>query len=1258
MDYTVDQQKVVDTRDADILVAAAAGSGKTQTLTGRIRALITDKEHPVDVDRLLIVTFTKAAAAEMRERIGKQIREALSEDPENGHLLRQEMLLHNAHICTIDSFCAFLVRNHYSSIGLDPIYRLMDEGEGKLLKDEVVHALMERHYQSIAKNMAEDGIAEENGAKQGADEESIAFSRLVECYDHTGKGSAIEEMILAVAAYADGLAEPAEFVKRCLAEYTEEACKQYETSTWWMMCMESAIQLMEENKKRMQYALRLMQESENTDNYEKPCRDLLDICERFLAAESYEEKRTILACKPGEAGRKKNQDKLITEQVKAYRNAVAASIKTLQQNYFSVGVEERLQELKETAVYTRELLLLVEEFMADFARTKRERKIVDFSDIEHFAYDILTEKREDGERVPTQIAKEYQEFFKEIMVDEYQDSSYLQEALLSALVHPEGKNHYFMVGDVKQSIYRFRNARPQIFLDKYHTFGQQGEKIRIDLNQNFRSREEVLSFANHIFEKIMIKPLGGIDYDEKARLYTGADYKEGQNPASGEDNRTEVLLVNKPQKSSGSSAMDGAAEEKGTVSLEAMDEAECSDSVLEARLVAKRIKKMMQNGFRVYDRAADAMRPVKYKDIVILVRSVKNCADEFREVFEEEGIPFTYEARTGFFHTKEVKDVVNLLKVIDNPLQDIPLYGVMLSHFGGFSEEAVAEYKAKAGEWETQLKEAYLKNHVSKRDTSKLHIQLYNILLHLREEDERLDAFLRKLDDFRGKAEYLTIRELLQYIFDETGYIQYMTAFPGGTQRKANLYVLMERAEAFEKTSFHGVFHFCRFLELMKQRDEDMGEAGILDEELNAVQLMTIHHSKGLEYPVCFISKIFSKFNNADLKGAVLCDANFGVGTDYINPDTRVKRAGIRRAMLGRVIKTESLAENIRTLYVAMTRAKEKMIFTGVLSGNKDADGKTLFWQKYEDMTVEEQNILAANSYGELLLLGMRAAAIHKKYLPDTSFVSPQAIAEESLSEEITKCYSREALEQEKVDEKLLEKLQHQMAFSYPRSDLKNLYHKTTVTDLKKKAYQDVGEVAKYPETQEEPPRTKPRFMKDDAEDVITGMNRGTAYHRLMELTSFKNLPEEAYDVFFAETKKQAILSERIEKEDAALVREDRAIRFYESAFARRMAEADKKGKLYKEKPFFMGLPANEVETDFPADEWITVQGVIDVYFEEEDGLVLMDYKTDAVSTGEELVKRYKTQLYYYQRALEQATGKKVKERVIYSFALGQTINV
>lgn len=1226
------QEKVVVSRNKHVLVPAAAGSGKTHTLTERICSRVSDEENPVDIDRLLIVTFTKAAAAEMRERIGARIREELIKNPDNANLIKQEILLQNAQITTIDAFCSYIVRNHFHTIGIDPVFRVAESGEISLIQDDVLAELFEKHY---AEN-------------QNLEDQETDFSILVDAYEESVEADkktgfsnkkSLKELVKETAIYALGLADPENWLKECKEEALAELHGEPMDFPWFSDVIKDADTKLKALLPDLDAAINLYDKENATNGYYKPLCDYKKIAEGVTKANSYEEKWKVFADTELHVFDKSGKRTSANNETKGIAGTAKTIIEDLKASVFALSYAEITETTRYVSRYTHQFVVLVEEFLTAFAEAKREQGIVDFSDLEHFAFEILSEKDEEGNRVPSAVAKEYQEYFAEIMVDEYQDSSFLQEAILKMLIHPEGKNTYFMVGDVKQSIYRFRNARPEIFMEKYDAFGKDEKTERIDLNENFRSRESVTSFVNNVFSGLMVPSIGKISYDEEAKLHFGAKY-----PSADTEVHTPELLL---------------------VPYAKTDKEYASKTELEAQMIVNRIQKLFQAGTMVFDKKKGEERPIEYRDIVILMRSYKGVTDVYRTAFEKAGIPFVYDAKSGFFDTREIKDIVNYLRVIDNPLEDIPLYGCMTSFFGKFTEEEMASFKAKMKEWEQEERKAWKSKQGDNADLKHFKMPLYSLLLKEREENPKIDQFLKTVESYREKATYLSVRELIHEIIERSGYQIYMTAFPGGAQRVANLQVLLDRAEAFEQTSFHGLFHFCRFLSKLKERDADLGEASAALDDMNAVRLMTVHNSKGLEYPICFFSNLHKSITLADESGEVLKDAELHIALDYINPKTRIKRSTIRKKLLQEKNHRDTIAEEIRVLYVALTRAREKVILTGVVddagtvSENEVGDKvrEISYLKDFLDKEVKDEDLLAAKTDLELILLGLRKNSILPKYLKAENLYDRKRLTEEAFVNDVNQNYQKDTLMKSQVLQSDLDALKEKICFSYEHENLQNLYQKTTVTDLKKKAFEEEAEHYMFPEDHEEKAWEVPSFARKEKPEIL-GTNRGTAYHRLMELTDFKNLPETDYASFFQSVKERAIGEEKILEEEAELVMEDKAVRFYESDLARRMAVSDLKGKLYKEKPFFMGIPANEIESEFPEDELIIVQGVIDVFFEEEDGVVLMDYKTDQVATGDELIKRYQAQLYYYQRAIENATGIKVKERLIYSFALGQVVPV
>jgi len=1193
VEYTEEQKKVINLRDANILVSAAAGSGKTAVLTERIISLLLDGKNPVDIDRFLIVTFTKAAAAEMRERISGAISDALEKTPEDEHLQRQSALLHNAQITTIDSFCLFVIRNNFGDIGLDPGFRIMDEGEKKLLMKDVLTEVLESYYER----------------------EDEDFHHLVECYCVGGKETELEKLILDLYAFSMSMPYPMEYLECAAADYGKDTPEDIFDAPWWKESEAYRKSLLDTALKESMESLAICQEEGGPARYLPMVSAQAELADKLAqtklsGAEGYQNCYRLFAENPILAfpgGKSKSEDEELKALAKAHRDVGKACLEELRDKFYSQSPEEIAEESRYISRAAEKLLEVVREFFKAFAAVKREKNVIDFTDMEHFALDILM-KKENGEIVPTKTALEYREHFAYVMVDEYQDSNYVQEYILKCVA---GDNNYFMVGDIKQSIYRFRLAKPEIFLGKYNTFAETGKDVRIDLNKNFRSRSEVLDSVNDVFEAIMMPPAASMEYDEKAKLKKGAVYPEA------EGNVTEMIVIENPEE-----------EEK-----EALDAAEGKHGV-EALYVAERIRSLMQT-HRVAQKGGKGTRPIEYRDIVILLRSMEGWGEEFKQMLEEKGIPAFCTEKSGYFSAMEVKEVLNFLQVLNNPKQDIPFYGVMTSYFGGFTEEEAAQIKAAEME---------------KRPADAPTPFLYDALLAydgegLKEKKERL---LERIASYRDKVSYVKIRDLLELILRETGYMEYVTAMPGGQKRKANLLLLLEKARVFESTSYHGLFHFVRYINQLKEQDVDYGEAGAPDENANVVRIMTIHKSKGLEFPVCFLCGMGKKINKKDAGNAVLADTQLGIGLDYINPLERVKRSGFKKRMMSHKITAECIAEEMRVLYVAMTRAKEKLIMTAVVP---DAE-------KCADKLPEKGalSLLEISKASTCLDFILQAYADRGRLTDYVHFLTAQDLQAMGIAAEVKKEIAYQKLEEEPSGE-LREAIREKFAFVYGYPELKGLYTKTTVSELKKLAYEEHDGVLMF----EEPEREAyiPAFVRETEEGSV-GTVRGSAYHRVMELVPYRNLPEEssAQEEFLQKVIADNLSAGRLSKEYADLVRIKKCRGFLESPLAGRMREADRNGLLFKEKAFFMGVPAKELRDSFPEKETILVQGVIDVYFEEEGELVLADYKTDRVSAEEELIKRYRVQLDIYARALEQITGKKVKEKIIYSFALNKVISI
>ncbi len=1173
VNYTPDQQKVIDLRECNILVSAAAGSGKTAVLTERIIGRICDTKHPVQIDRMLIVTFTNAAAAEMRERIGSALRKRLECEPDNGHLRRQVTLLNNAQITTIDSFCLYLLRNHFHEIELDPGFRIADEGEVKLLKEDVLQEYLEEQY--------------ERGEE--------AFFDLIEKYAGNGKDEELKKNILKLFLFAQSHPFPEEYLDACMASLREEnggfgpefasVLNAYENSM-----MEECIRVTKE-------AIALCRMPGGPAHYEDALADDMEFYTRVLDADNRGQRASEYKnhkFKTFSRSKMADLDEELKKQVMDFRNKTCKKIiEEIAGKFYYASEAEMMQDNIQSGRDMAYLLKLVKGFGASYEARKREKNVIDFSDMEHLALRILFKKEGDS-YVPGEVALSYRDYFEEIMVDEYQDSNRVQELLLESISkQTEETGNRFMVGDVKQSIYRFRLACPEIFMEKYGTFRTEGGKNRrVSLSQNFRSRKEVLEGVNGVFEEIMIPQVGRIEYDADARLYPGASY-----PDNACDNRCEVLCYDKSE---------FAGENYSDVEAEAM-------------IMASRIKELC-NQYMVTDKKTGVLRPAMFSDMVILLRAASGVDDIIKKVLEAEGIPVYVSSGKGYFATPEIREVLNYLAVLNNPRQDIPLMGVLHSVLGGFSEEEIARIRVH------NHKKGRLFDSLCQYATDGGNAELR----------DKTKQFVALLEQRRQKAVLVTVYTLLEELLEETGYMHYCTVLPGGAQRRANLLVLMQKAKAFEGSGYSGLFDFIRYIEQMQEKEVDFGEANIMDESANVVKIMTIHKSKGLEFPICFVAGLGRQFNRKDTAESILTDEHLGMGGDYIDLRLRCKRKTLSKNLIALKAKQDGRGEDLRILYVAMTRAKEKLILVG--SGIVQ-DGMPCRTSAYR--------LLKANSFMDMIL----PVVSMKTDLFVLSHYGVGDVRMEKITKQIEGGMLKETLNA--TEPKVM-----WTPYRYPHKSLEGLYTKTTVSELKKAAYLEEEEACATLYEPEESTPYVPAFIAP--KDVETaGAQRGSAYHRIMELMDFTlALKADKTQADLAAVCKNAVETLKISAQDVELVNLDKIDKFMDTGLAGRMGRAQLNAKLYKEQPFMMEISARDVSDAFPEEEEILVQGVIDVYFEEEDGLVVLDYKTDRVSHEEELVKRYKVQLEYYAQALERLTHKKVKEKLIYSFALHEVISV
>ena len=1329
MNFTPEQQKVIELHNSNILVSAAAGSGKTAVLVERIIRMICEGEHPADIDRLLIVTFTNAAAAEMRERIAAGIAARLEADPGNEHIQKQSALLHNAQITTIDSFSLFLIRNHFNEIGLDPDFRVADEGEIKLLQQEVLGQLLEDAYAGKfipegapeARDDRDSGVMSPETSGNDRDSEKIsreALERFHDCVEYFcpgGRESVLEQHILNLSRYAGSFPWPAEWLEERKNDYAAGDLDTLLHSDYGKYLAERVSRVLQGCLEKLREVKKLCELPDGPYMYGELTESEIEQLERLAECKNLEEQAAkVPAVTFGRLPSKKDDsvDPAKRELAKAIRNSVKDTLGELTEQYFKTPLELVVEQGKACREPLRMLLDLVLEFDRRLLAAKQERHLIDFSDMEHYALQILL-KREKAEKtgdagadntgvkyriVPSDVALEYRQYFQEILIDEYQDSNLVQEYLLSA-ISGEAEGHYnrFMVGDVKQSIYKFRLARPELFLEKYDTYQETGDLCRIDLAKNFRSRVQVVDAVNDVFSRIMSREIGGIAYDDKAALYPGAAYPAAEDPAYG----SELLLIRKPEKEDrveGGIGDSHPDEARGLVDYDNVRQ-------LEALAIATRIRQL-KGSLKVMEKSTGELRPVRYSDMVILLRTTSGWDEEFKKVLEQQGIPVYITSKTGYFGALEVQELLQFLRVLDNPRQDIPLFGVMQSVFGGFTQEEIARIRSGGGGHSRKrmslyeaLKEVAQNGRTEEADEEvsgdknageeiagrkaprgEIAGQEEAKVLEAPEDMEqdaglstKANDFLQRIDHYRDLTPYTSIRDLLQRILDDYDYLNYVTALPAGSKRRANVEMLLTKASAFEKTSYFGLFHFIRYMEQLEKYDVDYGEADTLDENADVVRIMSIHKSKGLEFPVVFVSGLSKRFNMQDANQSLIVDMDLGVAVDYVDPRRRVKNKTLRRAVLSAKMKEDNLAEELRVLYVALTRAREKLILTSVMDKAEEK------WE-LSRMTGQDRltylDFCEAGSYMDFLL----------PILPKTGITVTTLGTEDLVSEEIREQLGmgdrRERLQRvadgdtsfpgDPVEnEQKLSKLRERFAYTYPYPGLQKLYTKTTVSELKIAAMAEKDEAAFHTFEEKEVVPYIPAFRRE--QEKVSGAVRGNAFHRTMELLDFAYLLTESglftgcpatYEEYRAgldtdrlqkrleEFLRRETASLRLTEEYAQAVSLPKIRHFLEQELAYRMWRAQEQGLLYREQPFLLGIDAKRLDPELPDGEKVLIQGIIDVFFIENGEIILLDYKTDVIDSLQALWNRYSVQIQYYEEALTKLMQLPVKERILYSFYL------
>ncbi len=1205
MKLTESQQRAVEEKGQNILVSAAAGSGKTAVLVQRIIQALLRDEDPVDIDRILVMTFTKAAAGEMRERIMNAINERLKTGG-NSRLYRQAALVHNAHISTIHGFCLDVIRNHFHRIDLSPDFRTMDEPEGKLMMQDVLEEVLEEAYEA-------------------ADPAFLAMSERISAGKNDRK---LADAILKLYGFAVSSPDAEKWFETCRKLYSkidEDGFDAHPLAREQTAYYKGTLMSIGELARKM---LKITEEADGPYMYREAVESDLETIRRLLEAETYQNFADILRnYAPVTLGRAdKNGPEVNDEKkelVKTLRTKVKSALTDMRKADFSLSVEQIVSRMKDCEQDVDILLQLTETFYERFQEKKRKKGLIDFNDMEQYCLKILT-------GYPS-IAEEYREYFREIYVDEYQDSNYVQEAIVNAIAD----NNVFNVGDVKQSIYSFRMARPDLFLKKYEDYKENRGGIRIDLQENFRSRLEVIRAVNEVFEKIMQENPCRMKYDDEAALKYGAAYydntpvieKDGPEERSRqketqcvrEADVTTAGYENVTEENASTTCVDSAghipyiAEYVGILKEEGVDRIE-----LEARYIAGRIRELIESRLQVFDKELNGFRPVRYSDIVILLRVTKGADEKFCSVIGGSGIPIHASSTTGYFSANEIVWLLSFLQVIDNPLQDIPLASALLSPIGGFTNEELAIIRSRDRKTTLyqSLKE-FCENSTDQVNTPVI---------------EKCRVFLLELQSFREKTAYTSVYEILREIVDGD-YGRRILSMTGGQKRYANLNMLLNHALEFEKTNYRGLFQFIRYVEFLKKNEIDYGEANLLSERDDTVRLMSIHKSKGLEFPVVFLAMMHKGMNFQDARASLVLDSDLGIGVFDVDLEKRTRMQTIARSVIGKKIQRDCLAEEIRIFYVAMTRAREKLIMTGI---------------------AEDENAVLGNCFSTLRASSMRD--LLASALGEDGFFSNIRVSSASVTGLLMDGMKREISMEEAqlaLKERLRSKkeivpdpmLEERLRFVYP-ADPNDHYGKISVTELKKRSMQiasaeEYEDGEKLPGHETEDTELIPAFMGENA-PVISAAGHGTAFHRILEIWDYSLAPKPESVRAFLE---QAAKNRRVEEDYLKAVREEEILDFLKTDLARRMQEAFNRKELYREQPFVI-RDENE----------LLVQGIIDAYFIENGKIVLVDYKTDRVSSGKVLTERYRVQLDYYEKALARLSGLPVKEKIIYSSVLKKTV--
>ena len=1181
MNYTKEQEQAIFLRGKNIMVSAGAGAGKTRVLVSRMAELIMDKEHPIEADRFLVMTFTNAAAAEMKERIGTELEERLEKDPDNLYLRKQIRKIRQADISTIHSFCNHLIRTHYNELAIDPSFRIGEEGELFLLRQQAVEQVLEEAYASGRES----------------------FLQFVEAYAPGKNDTVLEEMIEDLYHFSRSFPNADGWFEKTGKEAAILAGKDgWDTSAAVTLLLSKA----QKESLQIQEELYQLLESVTEDSPEKYTgllQEIKEYIDSLTQAKDYNSYYKVLSQKSISSfprAAKKEKEWELYEEVKEFHQKVREQINSQKENVFTAPAEELQREAAVIYPLLEEYMALTKRFAEIYFLCKKEKNVYDFDDLEHFALELLVESYdEQGEAQPSETAKELSKKYKMIFVDEYQDTNLVQETILEMLLNKK-HNSLFTVGDVKQSIYRFRQARPDLFLRRKDQYISQADAgVSIELRDNFRSAPGVLTFTNYIFSQLMEKEFGGVDYNEKTALRPG----EG-GPMMQDEETSEILFFQKDSASA----------------LKEVPE----DILAESAVICKRIKELIEEGYH-------------YGDMVILLRSGAGRMEPMAEFLEQEGIPVSCDNKTGYFQTREITVMLNYLSIVDNIYQDIPMASVMLSSIGKFTEEELVKLRV------------LIKEPVRGKYTLYDFMRLYMQEGTEEELKKKIRDFLMDLLYFRQQKKEQPLSTLLWDIYERTGFYYDVQLMPDGEKRKENLLMLLKKAEDYEKTVFKGLFYFNRYMKQLKSYEIEMGEAGTSMEEEDVVKIMTIHKSKGLEFPVVFVSGLSKKFNRMDLNKAVLCHPELGIGMECVNTTLRFHHPSLMKKAIQEKVWKDTLEEEMRILYVAMTRAKRKLILTGLIKSEELEAGMRA--------SIQAQKWRAGSMMDWILpIMAEQFQNTDKIWLKTRLFSWADIEDLFDAREKEEAVFSYRHFMEEYVEGQDSSQIKKAFSHVYPNMEATKWKRKYSVSELKSLSQITLPNEESIVYEPDEEERIIPQFLKEEQEEV-GGAAKGTIVHKIMEMLPFAKIQTKK-QLFDWITDLEQSYPESKQISAKWLYRGIEAFLFSEQG--EKIRKMDKAGKVKKELPFTVGLPVSLINQDTEAEDTVVVQGVIDACADMGDHLCLIDYKTDRIKEGEEqqLLDRYGNQMLYYKAALEQILEKRVREIYLYSFSLKKFISV